>query len=191
MTEKKPKPPMPVWMIGVVAVLAVLAVVYATWETPPQAPPGQSQKPPSSPTQPPATQAALPASDATYEEWVAAGDQRMDSRMFADAVTCYSRALALDSSNADVWVDRGACKHGLGEAFGAIEDLRRALEIEPMHQIAHFNLGIVFLTSGAPDSARIWWNRLLLVAPSGREADRARALLAQMDSVEAADGQAP
>jgi len=128
MTEKKSKPPIPVWMIGLVAVLAVLAVVYATWEAPPQAPPAPGQQPPASSNQLPAARPAEPGSDATYADWVAAGNQRMDAQMFADAVRFYSRALALDSTDADVWVDRGACRHGLGEDFGAISDFRRALE---------------------------------------------------------------
>jgi tetratricopeptide (TPR) repeat protein len=107
----------------------------------------------------------------------------MDSGRLAEAIVCYSRALELDSTVADVWVDRGACRHGMGDHRGAIDDFRHALTILPLHTIAHFNLGIVYFTAHTPDSARAWWNRLLLISPTGPQADRARALLAQLDSL--------
>ena len=121
------KPKLPVWLVSLAAVGVVLALVYAGWQ--PLSETRSSNSGPEltpAPVTSPATPIEPPA-DAGFEEWVAAGNQRMDAQLFGDAIRFYSQALWVDSSAADVWVDRGACKHGLGDAAGAIASSERSL----------------------------------------------------------------
>ena len=113
----------------------------------------------------------------------------MDAGLYPEAVKYYTRALELDPTLTDIWVDRGACRHGMGDGTGARADFNRALALDSVHVIAHFNIGVTYMTDGASDSARSWWNRQLTLAPSGVHADRARALIARLDSLDGA--QAP
>ena len=105
----------------------------------------------------------------------------MDAGLYPAAIKHYTRALALDSSSADVWIDRGACKHAMGDEAAAITDFRRGLQLEPSHVIAHFNMGVAFLTQNQPDSAKLWWERMLTLAPTGVHSDRAREYLKEID----------
>jgi len=113
----------------------------------------------------------------------------MDAGGYPSAIRYYTRALELDTTLTNVWVDRGACLHAMGNGAGARADFSHAITLDPTHVIAHFNMGVTYMTDGAADSARFWWNRLLLLSQSGVHADRAKALLAHLDSLERA--QAP
>lgn len=96
-----------------------------------------------------------------YASLVSMGNSLMDQGQYEMAVTCYSRALEQDSSSADVWVDLGTCEHALGKNEEAIGKFTKALEINPDHQIARFNLGIVSYTVGDTAQAVQWWKSLL------------------------------
>jgi Flp pilus assembly protein TadD len=104
----------------------------------------------------------------------------MDHGHFEPAARGYTHVLHLDSLNAAVWVDRGACRHALGDFAGAKSDFRRALALTPEHPTAHFNLGIVFYSQGQADSARLHFNFVISTAPGSNEAERARSLLAAL-----------
>lgn len=104
----------------------------------------------------------------------------MDAALFPAAIKYYTRALTLDSLSADLWVDRGACRHAMGDEPAAIADFRRGLLIEPSHVIAHFNIGVAFLTQNERDSARVWWERMITLAPTGIHSDRAREYLKEL-----------
>lgn len=156
---------------------AVAAVAYAFWPEAPSPPQTQSQ-----PDTPAVTGVAggtlLPDSGASVTEWIRTSNALMDQGQFAVAALGYDRVLHLDSSNVSIWVDRGACRHALGDLDGAESDFRRALAMEPEHPTAHFNLGIVFTSQGRRDSARLHFNYVMTASPGSSEAERARALLA-------------
>jgi tetratricopeptide (TPR) repeat protein len=164
----------PVLSAGIVAAFA-----YALWpDSPPPPPPSPAQPAPAG--QPVAV--ALPGADAPFDEWVRAANQLMDHGAFPAAIKGYTEALARDSSVAEVWVDRGACRHALGDYDGAETDFRYAMRLNPEHVTAHFNLGIVFYSSGKSDSARAYWEWVRDKAPNSNEASRAQSLLAQLES---------
>ena len=104
----------------------------------------------------------------------------MDHGQFDLAIRGYTHALHLDSGTVPLWVDRGACRHAVGDLAGAEADFRRALTLEPEHPTAHFNLGIVFYGRGLADSARLHLNYVVSAAPGSPEAERAGALLSQL-----------
>lgn len=96
-----------------------------------------------------------------FPSLVSMGNALMDQGQYEMAVACYDRALEVDSSAADVWVDLGTCEHALGHNEQAIGDFKKALELSPDHQIARFNLGIVYYTLGDNAQAVQWWQSLL------------------------------
>jgi Tfp pilus assembly protein PilF len=104
----------------------------------------------------------------------------MDHGNYPVAAEAYRRALAIDSTSADVRTDYGACLHGMGMPDRAIEEFKRVLANDPKHSIAHFNLGIVFYQSQKPDSARYYWKKYLEIDPNGNAADAARNYLKEV-----------
>ena len=180
MAKRKTKSAPPRALLWLGAVGAAAAIAYAFWSSPPAPVPNA----------PPAAAVTTPVIDepppgAPLDQLIATGNARMDAGAYASAIKYYTRALELDTALVDVWVDRGACLHAMGNEAAARADFDRALTLNPTHVIAHFNMGVAYMTDGAPDSARLWWNRLLLLSPTGLHAERARALLAHLDSLEA------
>ena len=162
------------WLL---AIGVVGAFTYALWPEPKalQVP----AQPPPSVVVPSGAQMQLPDPAAPVAEWERASNALMDQGQFELAAEGYTHVLHQDSMNVSVWVDRGACKHALGDLRGAESDFRAALAIAPEHPTAHFNLGIVFFSEGRTDSARLHFNYVLTAAPGSTEAERARTLLAQ------------
>ncbi len=112
--------------------------------------------------------AELPES---YEELVDRGNHFMDSRAYAIAVECYTRALAIDSLQPDVLVDLGACYHALRQPQKAIREFERALGIQPDHAVAHFNMGVALADVNEKDRAVEFWKRFIELAPDSPLAD--------------------
>ncbi len=115
-----------------------------------------------------------------YNSLVALGNQFMDQRNFPVAAECYQRALAIQADSLDVRVDYGACLHGMGLPYRAIEELRKVIETNPSHAIANFNLGIVFYDLNELDSARVYWQKSLQIDPGGEASEMARNLLKEI-----------
>jgi tetratricopeptide (TPR) repeat protein len=107
-------------------------------------------------------QSELPAvNPADTTQLVSIGDRLMDSGRYEEAVRHYSAALALDPTLVDVHVDRGACYYALDLPHQAISDFSIALESEPNHAIANFNMGIVYGTLGLDSLKAAYWTRFL------------------------------
>lgn len=164
---------------GWVTAGVVAALAYALWPQP-AAPPREPARETEAPGIP------LPAQDAPVETWIRAANALMDHGQFEVAIRAYTHALARDSQNVPLWVDRGACRHALGDYEGAESDFRQALRLAPEHPTAHFNLGVVFFSRNLPDSARVRFSLVRTLAPASPEAERARALLSQLKASEAA-----
>ena len=160
----------PKGLILLAAVGAVGAVAYAFLGSGPTVSPGKSPAPASAGP----AQIDLPPPGASLDVLVLTGNTRMDSGRYQSAIAYYSQALELDSSQVDVWVDRGACRHAIGHGTEARSDFAHALSLDPKHVIAMFNMGVAYMTDGREDSARVWWKRLLAESPTGLQADRAR-----------------
>lgn len=108
------------------------------------------------------------------------GNALMDRGEFHRAIACYQKALALDSLAVDVRVDLGTCQHNLQDYDQAIASFTRALAIDSGHQIAKFNLGIVYFTMGDSTVAGDWWRRLLAENPPEELRARTEQLLSHL-----------
>jgi tetratricopeptide (TPR) repeat protein len=99
-----------------------------------------------------------------------------DAGEWRHAISYYDRALRLNPHNADVITDRATCYRNLGMTDEAVRDYRLALRVEPTHQNALYNLGIVYAHDKKDLSKAIkYWERLLEVAPKYPRADYLRA----------------
>ncbi|MFA7288035.1 MAG: tetratricopeptide repeat protein [Melioribacteraceae bacterium] len=114
-----------------------------------------------------------------------------DSGFKEKAIEKYKQYLALDPKNADMVVDMGVCYFELGrdaETAKNMEETKKyydlaignfmdALKITPKHQIAHYNLGIVKMSSGKFDEAKEWWKKTIEINPNAEVAKNAKELL--------------
>ena len=169
---------LPPWLIATGVIGLIVAVAYATLSS------GRRtiESPTTVPTETTSAPVSDPSPDADLSEWTAMGNLRMDENRFIDAIRLYTHVIERDSQAVNVWVDRGGCRHALGDMNGALADFKAALELAPLHEIAHFNMGITYYSGGMPDSAAIWWNKLLLFAPESPAAAKALRLMASSDS---------
>lgn len=169
----------PPWLIATGVAGLIAAVTYAAMSSGSRVSPVSQQPVPAQTSRVPV---ADPSASADLSEWIIAGNIHMDENRFHDAIRLYTHVVERDTLAVNVLVDRGACRHALGDTEGALEDFRKALAIAPLHEIAHFNIGITYYSDGMPDSAAIWWRKLLLFSSNSPTADRARHLLEGHDS---------
>jgi tetratricopeptide (TPR) repeat protein len=108
---------------------------------------------------------------------VEVGNQLMDAGRYNEAISHYSRALALDSSLVDVIVDRGSCYFALDELDSAKADFEKAVAMDSTHAIANFNLGIVNGRLGNDTLMTRYWEKYLELEPTGELADQIREFL--------------
>jgi tetratricopeptide (TPR) repeat protein len=118
---------------------------------------------------------------ADYNSLIQVGNQTMDQGNFPVAAEAYKRALAIKGDDPDVRTDYGACLHGMGLPHRALEEFSRVLKDHPQHKIATFNVGIVYYNEKQFDSARVYWERYLVLEPEGDISSTVRQYLQQLD----------
>ena len=114
-----------------------------------------------------------------YDELIAMGNINMDQGKYPVAIACYRRALEIDSTDADVYTDLGACLHAAGDWHNALQVLQRAIALDSNHVIAHFNLGVVYSSLNDFERTKIHWNKYIELAPESPIADTLRAYMRQ------------
>jgi len=86
------------------------------------------------------------------EDWFSEG-LRLESVDPAAAVAAYSHAAAADPDNSAAWINWGRLLHETGEARGAEQVYRRALERCGADSLLLFNLGVALEDLGEQDAA--------------------------------------
>jgi tetratricopeptide (TPR) repeat protein len=118
-----------------------------------------------------------------YDGLVQKGNEYMDRGLFPLAIESYRRALAIDSTDVNVMIDLGACRHAEGQYQAAIGLFRKALEIDPDHAVGNFNLGIAYSSIDNMDSTRKYWRRYIELSPESPMADTIRHFLEMTDQM--------
>jgi tetratricopeptide (TPR) repeat protein len=100
-----------------------------------------------------------------------------DSGFYEQAILLYKRYLAIVPSDPDARIDMAVCMYNLTDYDQAIQELKKALEYKPDHQIGYLNLGIVNLTAGNVEEAKKWFQLAVELNPSTEVGKRAKELL--------------
>ena len=112
-----------------------------------------------------------------HEALLSLGHLLNDNRFYDRAIQKYELYLKDHSNNVDVIVDLGVCYFELKKYDKAINIIKSALEINPKHQIANFNLGIVNLANNNSTEARLWWEKAKNINPNSNIGKKAEELL--------------
>jgi len=111
-----------------------------------------------------------------------------DVQFFDRAAVIYERYLKLEPGNLDARVDLGTSYFQMSftdtarhESLQKLAEtsFREAIEADPQHQLANFNLGIIHLHKGDMAGAREWFEKCVSIDPGSEAAKRARELLSQ------------
>ncbi len=94
-----------------------------------------------------------------------------------DNITLYNHALAVTGRNGAVHMNRGTAYFTLGDYRAAIEDLSRAIEIDPEFAPAHLNRGTAYGVIGDYANALADLNKALEINPRYALAYRNRAIV--------------
>jgi tetratricopeptide (TPR) repeat protein len=86
------------------------------------------------------------------------------------AEAAYRRALELDPTLVDAYVNLGRLLHERGDARGASTLYQRALEHAPEDPIIHFNLALAFEDTAGPETAASHYERALGLDPDFADA---------------------
>jgi len=100
-----------------------------------------------------------------------------DSGFYNKAITNYKKYLEKDSTNVDILIDLGVCYYQLKDYSSAIKTMKKGVALNPKHQIANFNLGIVTATNGNNDEAIKYWQIAININPSSDIGKKAQNLL--------------
>ena len=123
---------------------------------------------------------ALAKNPSDLEALVGLGNLEFDSGQWDKAIQYYSRALAIDSKNADVRVDRAIAYHATGQNDVAKRELLEVTREQPTHKNAWLNLGVVSRDLGDRAEAIRAWERYLELDPQGEHAEDVRQEIASL-----------
>ncbi len=103
------------------------------------------------------------------QAWIQLGNLYFDSENFEKAINAYQESLALKPDNADVLTDVGVMYRRSGKPAEAVKAFDKAIAVDPRHEVARFNKGIVLMhdlndIAGAMRS----WEELVAVNPAAK-----------------------
>ncbi len=102
-----------------------------------------------------------------------------DARKFPEAIEEYKNYLDLNPRDVDARVDMGICYFEMGDLLTARSEMGKGLSINPKHQLANFNLGIVSLQERNIEQARQWFEQTIAIDSTTDIAKRARMMIQQ------------
>jgi tetratricopeptide (TPR) repeat protein len=125
--------------------------------------------------------AALKLDDSNAGLWVRRGEVLASAGELWDAIDDFGQALDRNTSSLDALVFRAAAYRLLEIPDLAVDDLTRALVLDPSNPDALTELGMVHKVLGDREGARQAWLAAINSAPGSPAADTARAALERMD----------
>ncbi len=103
------------------------------------------------------------------DAWIALANSYFDAERHQNAIEAYQKALAIAPNNANVITDMGVMYRRSGQPQKAVAAFDRAIKVDPEHETARFNKGIVlFHDLKDNDGAIAAWEDLLNVNPMAK-----------------------
>ncbi len=100
------------------------------------------------------------------QAWVRLGHAYFDDGRFSEAIESYQKALNILPGQTDVMTDMGIMYRRSGLPKKAVETFDAVIAIDPNHQQARFNKGVVLLSDLHDEKAALAaWKELLAVNP--------------------------
>jgi len=180
---------------SVVAILGLVAfVIYLEWTPSRPASPTSTSAPALTPqTHQHAAdleplEAAVKAAPNDANALIRLANGQHDAGQFAAAIGTYGRYLRLKPDDPDARVDMGICYFELGRMdttgspenyLAALRAMQAALDRNPGHQPAVFNIGIVHLAMGNLPESRTWLTKAVAMDKNSELGKRAQSILEQ------------
>lgn len=100
--------------------------------------------------------------------WVELGNMLFDSNRHQESIDAYSKALQIDSKDANVLTDRGIMYRAIGNFQAALSDFRKASQVDSAHIQSLYNEGITLLhdLNDMPGAVKAWEQILQRNPPS-------------------------
>lgn len=108
---------------------------------------------------------ATPEEKAEAEQLKNEGNQLMRDEKFTEALDCYTKAISKDCLNAVYYCNRAAAHSKLNNHREAIEDCKRALEIEPQYSKAYGRMGLAYSSLNEHHQAKECYKKALELEP--------------------------
>jgi cytochrome c-type biogenesis protein CcmH/NrfG len=114
-------------------------------------------------------EAEVTANPEDFQAWRQLGNLYYDHNEPEKAIAAYSKSLEFHSGDANILTDLGVMYRRTKQPQKAIESLNKAIQMEPTHEPARFNKGIVLLNDlNKPGDAIATWEELLKINPQAR-----------------------
>jgi tetratricopeptide (TPR) repeat protein len=107
------------------------------------------------------------------------GDLKSKQEKWQDAADVYGRAIAVDKTNADVYIKMGQVHEKLQHPHEAIKVYEEATRLAPTNAHAHLRLGLALLDIGKPEEALTCIETALKIDPNLEAATEARTIAQQ------------
>ncbi|HZW39208.1 MAG TPA: tetratricopeptide repeat protein [Ignavibacteriaceae bacterium] len=89
-----------------------------------------------------------------------------DAKLYPKAIDNYKKYIEKEPEDVDAIVDLGICYYETGNLNLAIQTMEQGAKVNPRHQKAHFNLGIINLQAGNTEKAKEWFRKAVDIAPN-------------------------
>ncbi len=104
-----------------------------------------------------------------FQTWRQLGNLYFDHDLPEKAIDAYIKTLELHTGDANLLTDLGVMYRRTKQYQEAIESFDKAIQMDPTHEPARFNKGIVLLYDlDKPDEAIASWEELLRINPQAR-----------------------
>ena len=114
-------------------------------------------------------EAEVTANPEDFQSWRQLGNLYFDHNEPEKAIAAYTKSLEFHSGDANILTDLGVMYRRSKQPQKAIESFNKAIQMEPVHEPARFNKGIVLLYDlNKPTDAIASWEELLKINPQAR-----------------------
>jgi cytochrome c-type biogenesis protein CcmH/NrfG len=114
-------------------------------------------------------EAEVTANPEDFQAWRQLGNLYFDHNEPEKAIAAYSKSLEFHSGDANILTDLGVMYRRTKQPQKAIESFNKGIQMEPTHEPARFNKGIVLLYDlNKPGDAIATWEELLKINPQAR-----------------------
>ena len=101
--------------------------------------------------------------------WIELGNLYFDTHQALKSITAYEKAVAMGTVSPDVWTDMAIMHREAGQAQKAIATFDTALKLNPRHENALYNKGVVQMHDGKDRAgAIVTWEKLVQVNPAAK-----------------------